>query len=64
MGFCCCGKLWKILVSQGALVQANQPIAILESIKTEMQVCAPAAGEILKVICKVATPVSQDNTSL
>ncbi len=52
------GNLWKILVDEGALVQADQPIAIVESMKTEMQVCAPAAGEILRVIGKEATPVS------
>ncbi|MGY2047150.1 urea carboxylase [Methylobacterium sp. JK268] len=40
------GNVWKILVSEGDVVGADQPIAILEAMKMEMTVRAPAAGRI------------------
>jgi urea carboxylase len=52
------GNLWKILVEPGEIVNANQPVAIVESMKMEMQVCAIRDGKIRSVLCKEFTPVS------
>ncbi len=38
------GNVWKILVEQGASVEAGQPVAIIESMKMEISVGAHAAG--------------------
>ena len=41
------GNVWKLLVDRGQRVQAGEPVAILESMKMEIAVAAPAAGTIV-----------------
>ncbi|HEY2122549.1 MAG TPA: urea carboxylase, partial [Chthoniobacterales bacterium] len=53
------GNLWKLLVTIGNEVEANQPLAIIESMKMEMQVCATRSGTVHSVLCKESAPVSQ-----
>jgi len=43
------GNVWKILVENGALVEAGQPVAIIESMKMEITVTAHAAGAVRDV---------------
>jgi urea carboxylase len=43
------GNIWKILVENGADVQAGQPVAIIESMKMEITVTAHAAGSVRDV---------------
>jgi urea carboxylase len=43
------GNIWKILVEDGALVEAGQPVAIIESMKMEITVTAHAAGAVRDV---------------
>lgn len=43
------GNIWKILVEDGALVDAGQPVAIIESMKMEITVTAHAAGQVRDV---------------
>jgi urea carboxylase len=45
-------------VEAGEIVNANQPVAVVESMKMEMQVCAIRRGKIHSVLCKESTPVS------
>jgi urea carboxylase len=52
------GNLWKVLIEPGEIVNANQPVAIVESMKMEMQICAIRDGKIRSVLCKEFTPVS------
>jgi urea carboxylase len=52
------GNLWKLLVKAGDLVAVNQPVAIVESMKMEMQVCATRGGKVHSVLCKEFSPVS------
>lgn len=40
------GSVWKVLVSVGDSVERDQEIMILESMKMEIPVVAPAAGTI------------------
>ncbi len=38
--------MWKLLVGIGDAVRAGEPVAIVESMKTEMQIAAPVGGRI------------------
>jgi urea carboxylase len=40
------GNVWKILVEDGAVVEAGQPVAIIESMKMEITVAAHTAGSV------------------
>jgi urea carboxylase len=53
------GSLWKLMTNSGDQVQAGQPLAIIESMKMEMQVCATRSGKVHSVLCKEFSPISQ-----
>jgi urea carboxylase len=40
------GVMWKLLVAVGDAVRAGDPLAVVESMKTEMQVASPVAGRV------------------
>ncbi|GAA5213436.1 urea carboxylase [Corallincola platygyrae] len=40
------GSVWQLMVEQGQQVEEGQPLAILESMKMEIQVLAPSAGKV------------------
>jgi urea carboxylase len=44
------GSIWKLLVEPGQRVEADQAILVVEAMKMELTVSAPAAG-VLKAIC-------------
>lgn len=44
------GTVWKIVVKAGDQVEAEQPLVILESMKMEMPVEAPAAGKVAQIL--------------
>jgi urea carboxylase len=52
------GNLWKLLVTPGEMVAGNQAIAVIESMKMEMQVAAPRGGKIHSVLCKELSPIA------
>lgn len=43
------GAVWRLLAEQGERVSAGQPLMILESMKMEIEILAPAAGVIEKI---------------
>jgi urea carboxylase len=43
------GSVWQILVKPGDRVTAGQPLVVLESMKMEIEVVAPAAGTVFAV---------------
>ena len=43
------GNVWKLMVDNGQRVAAGDTVAILESMKMEIAVCAPAAGTIIEM---------------
>ncbi len=45
------GNMWKVLVEQGATVREGDRLAIIESMKTEIEVLAPAAGVVTDIFC-------------
>lgn len=56
------GTVWKIEVKEGDAVSEGQSCVILESMKMEMPVEAPAAGTVDKVHVKEGQAVSEGDT--
>jgi urea carboxylase len=52
------GSLWQLNVSEGTSVKAGEIIAVLESMKMEIPVEAPADGILVKVYCKTGQAIS------
>jgi urea carboxylase len=47
------GNLWKVLVTRGQAVREGERLAILESMKTEIEVLSTVAGTVADVFCEV-----------
>jgi len=45
------GNVWKVLVSEGEAVHHGDPVVIIESMKTELQLVSPASGRIRELLC-------------
>ena len=54
------GTILKIMVEPGASVEANAPLVIMESMKMEMTLAAPFAGEVKQVSCTVGQLVEMN----
>jgi urea carboxylase len=52
------GNLWKVLVREGQPVREGERLAILESMKTEIEVLSPAAGRVQDVFGEAGRLVS------
>ncbi|WP_445679862.1 urea carboxylase [Radicibacter daui] len=46
------GNVWKVLVEEGASVEAGQPVVIVESMKMEMSIPAPVSGRVTGLRCQ------------
>jgi urea carboxylase len=44
------GSVWRILVEEGARVEAGQVVAVVEAMKTECDVATPSAGIVRRII--------------
>jgi len=53
------GKVWKIEARPGAALAADEVILILESMKMEIPVVAPAAGKLLELRVKEGDMVNE-----
>jgi biotin carboxyl carrier protein len=51
------GRVVKVLVAQGALVSAGQPLVIVEAMKMENELRSPRAGRVAAVVAGAGTPV-------
>jgi urea carboxylase len=58
------GCVWKIAVAEGARVSAGDVVVIVESMKMEMAIVAPADGIVLEIRCAEGKPVSLGQTLL
>jgi acetyl-CoA carboxylase biotin carboxyl carrier protein len=56
------GTVWKIEVKEGEAVAEGQTCVILESMKMEMPVEAPAAGTVQQIHVKEGQAVSEGDT--
>jgi len=54
------GKVWKIVAQPGAALAAEDEILILESMKMEIPVAAPAAGVLKELKVAEGDSVSED----
>ena len=52
------GKVLKILVTPGTAVTAGQLVLILEAMKMENEIFAPAAGTVTQISCKEGDSVN------
>lgn len=46
------GNVWKVLLEEGASVEEDEPIMILESMKMEIPVSAPEGGKIIEIMAE------------
>ncbi|MEQ8745557.1 acetyl-CoA carboxylase biotin carboxyl carrier protein subunit [Pyruvatibacter sp.] len=53
------GKVWKIEAPAGTAVEEDDPVIILESMKMEIPVEAPANGKIIQVLVEEDELVSE-----
>lgn len=51
------GSVWKIVVQEGDVVSEEDTLAIMESMKMEIPVLAPAGGKVGKVLVAEGEPV-------
>ncbi len=56
------GKVWKIEARPGATLAADDVILILESMKMEIPVVAPAGGKLLELLVKEGDMVNEGDT--
>lgn len=52
------GSVWKLEVAEGDQVEAGQTLLVIESMKMEINVPAPAAGRVCRLCCQAGHPVS------
>ena len=53
------GNLWKVVVSEGQEVQADDTLMILESMKMEIPANAPKAGRVMRIHVKEGQAVQE-----
>ncbi len=56
------GNVWKVLVEAGRMVEPGDPLVILESMKMELEVCAPHRAVVQAVRCASGKPVNAGQT--
>ncbi|PPD44088.1 MAG: urea carboxylase [Methylocystis sp.] len=56
------GNVWKILVEEGALIERGQPVIVIESMKMEMEIVAPASGRVAQIRCQQGRTVRAGDT--
>ncbi len=55
------GSVWKILVKVGQVVEEDDDLIILESMKMEIPVCAPCDGEVREILVSEGGAVNDGN---
>jgi glutaconyl-CoA decarboxylase len=58
------GKIWKLPVKEGDSVTEGQLVLVLEAMKMENEIFAPAGGKVIQVNCKEGDSVNTGDTLL
>ena len=58
------GNMWKIETSLGAMVEKEEQVMILESMKMEIPIVATAAGKVTEILVAEGDPVAEDQAVL
>ena len=53
-----CGNIWKIPVQVGQSVSAGDTLVVVEAMKMELSVIAPASGTVAGIRCVPGKPVN------
>jgi acetyl-CoA carboxylase biotin carboxyl carrier protein len=53
------GKVWKLVLAEGAQVSEEDTIMVIESMKMEIPVLAPCAGRLAAVLVKEGDEVAE-----
>lgn len=56
------GNVWKVVAKAGDKVEEDDILVILESMKMEIPVTAPAAGTVTRILVEEGDLVQQDQT--
>lgn len=56
------GNVWKVLVAEEQEVSAGESVAIMETMKMEIPVTAPAAGRITRILVQEGDIVQEGAT--
>jgi pyruvate carboxylase subunit B len=56
------GRVVKVLVTNGAMVKAGDPLLIIEAMKMESQVPAPIDGKVTAILIDEGDNVKTDET--
>jgi biotin carboxyl carrier protein len=51
------GNIIKVCVNEGDMVEAQQPVVVIESMKMQNEIPAPVSGEVARVCCSVGDQV-------
>ena len=54
------GSIWKVLVQPGDRVAAGDDLFVIESMKMEIPVAAPASGTVLSVAVKESDQIEEN----
>ncbi len=46
------GNVWKLLTTEGETVRRGDPVVVIESMKTEIQLPSPASGTVRELLCR------------
>ncbi|MCH4810142.1 urea carboxylase [Vreelandella neptunia] len=52
------GSLWKLLVEEGEQVTAGQPVAVVESMKMEVEITAHCDGRVIRLPLSEGSPIA------
>ncbi|MET3391484.1 biotin carboxyl carrier protein [Variovorax sp. 1140] len=54
------GSVWKVLVAPGERVQNGQPLVVVESMKMEIEMLAPADAVVTSILVQEGQMVEED----
>jgi len=56
------GTVWQVAATVGSHLEVDDPIVVLESMKMEIPVAAPAAGVLVELLVKPGETVKEGQT--